>query len=168
MSHSAGTLIAEIEAAFAGVTPGDMGIYEAEALDNYGTEGEMAAARRRDTFVDWRDIPDSALEACTCALSYLTPPSWQFCLPAYMRYSLRHPASPSSIADHTIYTLDLSDDESRNPHLRAIFAVLNRAQVSAVRNFLRFAEADDRHYDGAAAQSALNRYWETSDGHDTR
>jgi hypothetical protein len=55
-------IIADIRAAFAGVTRGDRGIswYECVAIDNYESEDVCAAARLSDTDSQWSELVDKS------------------------------------------------------------------------------------------------------------
>lgn len=45
-------------------------------------------AKAQDTEVNWVDVPASSIDECSAALSYATPASWSFYLPAYMKRAL--------------------------------------------------------------------------------
>ena len=165
-AESVEDLVGAIEAAFAGVSRGQITIHEAEVLDDYGTEAERLEAHARDLEQDWRDVPGSSIAECPCALSYFDPPSWRFYLPAYMRWTLQHlkDAGCPSI-DDVIYALDRGEGA---PDLFEYklqrFRTLNAAQAEAVRRVLAFASANDDCCAAVVAKRALETYWSGATG----
>lgn len=153
-------IIVAIEEAFAGVPRGEITIHEAEVIDAYGTEAQRRKARARDTEVDWRDVPDSSVEACSDALTFLDPVGWRFYLPVYMRFGLRHLRSGRNNAmDHAIYSLNKGEDAAIANHKLQRFRMLNRSQTHAVVRFLSFAADNDAFCDSVVAKSALASHW---------
>lgn len=153
-------IISALEAAFAGVSRGAVTIHEAEVIDDYGSKDERNEARTRDPELDWRHIPDSSIEKCANALTYLDPVSWRFYLPAYVRFGLRWFHDPRGwIIDHAIYSLD--PGKARTPADTRLdqFATLDAAQANVIRRFLEFASRNDAHCDAVVAKQALERYW---------
>jgi len=153
-------VILSIEQAFAGVSRGSVTLHEAEVLDSYGTDAERQAARTLDTEDDWRHVPDSSIEECPVALSFVDPASWRFYLPAYMRYGLRFLRDPRNGAiDHAIYSLDKGDNPNLADYKLERFRMLNVEQARAVHRFLVFACENEDFCDSRVARNALEAYW---------
>ena len=158
-------IITAIEEAFAGVARGAVTLHEAEIIDDYGTEAERLHARTYDPEVNWRDVPDSSIQECPAALSFVDPVSWRFYLPAYMRFGLRHLRDPrNSAIDHAIYSLDGGGTPQRGEFTLERFRTLNEAQARAVRRFLIFASENGDHCDDRVAKDALEAYWDRDFG----
>ena len=158
--ESVESIIAAIEEAFAGVARGSVTLHEAEIIDDYGTAAERLHARARDPEVNWPDVPDSSIQECPAALSFVDPVSWRFYLPAYMRFGLRHLREPrNSAIDHAIYSLT-----GGGPQLGEFqaerFQTLSEAQARAVRRFLAFASENGQYCDDSVAREALEAYWD--------
>jgi hypothetical protein len=158
-------IIRGIEQAFGGVCRGAITLHEAEVIDDYGTEVDRQDARLLDTEDDWREVPDTSIESCPDALSFVDPASWRFYLPAYMRFGLRHLGDGRNGAiDHAIYSLD----KGQTPHLfdwkLERFRTLNPAQARAVQRFLAFAANNSDFCDSYVAQNALDAYWAAAGG----
>lgn len=125
------------------------------------------AAKRWDPETDWRDIPAASLEECNAALSYASPQSWHFYLPAYMQRALDlidtcPPMEWSDLPISVVHTLTYRD-ENRFPNRLERFHRLNEAQENAVVAFLEFVR-DSFHDDDDTlladyAALALRKYW---------
>jgi hypothetical protein len=162
---SAENIITAIEEAFAGVVRGAVTLHEAEVIDDYGTDAERLHARTYDPEVNWRDVPDSSIEECPGALSFVDPVSWRFYLPAYMRFGLRHLRdSRNSAIDHAIYSLDGGGNPQLDEFKAERFRTLNEAQARAVSRFLIFASENGDHCDDRVARDALEAYWDRDSG----
>src|SRR5277367_3415374 len=78
-------LIAEIQRVFRGVVVGDgIGLWQAQAIDDYEDEAEQEAARARDEKVDWAAIPGKSLLYCDSSLSFFDADGMRFHLPAFL------------------------------------------------------------------------------------
>ncbi len=161
------TLGQQISSAFADVTRGSgTTIHEADVLDSYGSDEELAAARQRDTERHWRDVPDAVIERLWTALSFLDSQGFHYYLPAYMWWTLRnYDTSDSASVDATIYALALRlwdhDTGSSEESHRARFQLLTEAQAQVVCRFLRFLTAYGYgQVNVKMAQRALDQYWE--------
>ena len=137
---------------------------------NPATETEWRVAGKRDTEVDWNDVPDGAIDACDASLSFFTPESWRFYLPAYIRRSLFHFSAPRFDRDFlgsVIFALSLNDPMDGYKLER--YKLLNSAQHQVVTHFLQLIESEALRlveetndfysiYDDA--KTALRSYWE--------
>ena len=158
-------IIQSIEQAFAGVPRGSITLHEAEVLDSYGTDAERQDARSLDTEDDWRQVPDSSIEECPVALSFVDPESWRFYLPAYMRFGLKFLTDRNNGAiDHAIYSLDKGENPNLTDYKLERFRTLNVEQARAVQEFLAFACENEDFCDGRIARNALEAYWSDAAG----
>lgn len=79
------SLIHQIEHAFAGLTLGDgIGLLEANGLDDYAGEEELAELRSRDEHTDWRRIDVETLNRCYAAPTFMDARGFIFHLPAFL------------------------------------------------------------------------------------
>lgn len=84
---------------------------------------------------DWREAPDKALERSYAALTFLSPAGFQYFLPAYLSWVLRHAGRASAVVDSTIWSLEATP----GPHeafAASKFELLDDAQRTAVVSFL--------------------------------
>lgn len=153
-------LIQDIEAAFGEVLlENGIGIYEADALDNYADQKEIEKerARDRDSWQRWQDIPDQIMDSCYSVLCFVDPKGMKFLLPAFMIFTLKnYDISNSASLDSTIYALDMGlEGFDGNADL------LNIAQKSAIAKFLKYMvlEAGDNYIDAYAASRAYELHW---------
>ncbi len=164
------SLEAELVAAFAGVAPDPhQTLHEAQLTDDgifrNISVAEMRAARAKDSYRVWTEVPATALDACDCAMSHFSAQSWCFHLPAYMRRCLdlfRDPLWDAEMLGSVIFHLTIKKEMP--PYLSR----LTQAQKLAVRHFLEFVEQESlsfiertnsycSSYDHAKA--ALDSYW---------
>ncbi len=155
------TLISAIEDAFAHVELEDgVGIFEAEAIDDYAGEKLRAKARGNDIRDDWRKIPDDVIAEHYSAMAFMDEKGLRYAIPAYMRFALRYwKTSGSASVDHIIYTLARDED----------WGFLTVKQKRAVADFLNYMvlEADEGYVDSWQASLAYEKQWasySTDDG----
>ncbi|MFO7626491.1 MAG: DUF6714 family protein [Candidatus Fermentibacteraceae bacterium] len=153
-------LVIEIDAAFSNVELEDgIGVYEAEALDNYASKNELAIAKAKDreSWMSWRDIPENVIGQFHTALCFVDAKGMMFLLPAYMRFSLEHfDTSDSASVDSAIYALDQDFDGffgGRN--------VFSKDQRTVIAKFLRYMviQAGDQWVDALVASRAYENHW---------
>lgn len=155
----------QIRSAFAGVAREDgITIHEADVLDDYGTDEQMAAARRLDTEQHWTEVPDATIARQWTALSFLDPKGFHYYLPAYMCWALRsYDSSVSNSLDWLLYALAIrpwDHDESGAEGQMARFGLLSAEQAQTVCRFLEFLS--DYGYpcaDVEMARRGLDQYW---------
>ena len=148
------SVIDAIETAFGHIRrTGSIGIHEAEAVDDYADEREMARARALDTHRLWQDIPDEDIEACPCAFPYLSRKSFRFYLPAYMRWALGTDDLDCPSFGGLMYSLGYNGATDLNGLSR--HGMLDQQQSQAVALFLSY-HADRGDEDAA---EALRAYW---------
>ena len=153
-------LVREIRTAFRNVRIGEgIGIYEAEALDDYAVEDQRLAARFKDrvAWESWGEIPAEVVSKCYSVLCFVDPEGMRFLLPAFMVFTVEnYDKSNSSSIDSVIYALDLTKEA-----FAAFDAVLSAEQKEAVAKFLRFmvVEAGENWVDAVAASRAYEAHW---------
>ncbi len=140
--------------AFAGVTLGTgVGLWQGQALDDYGNDATVAKYRSRDEKMDWTAIPVEDLNRCESSLSFFDAEGMRFHLPAFLIAGLQdmlgtHGLGLESVIFHLTYL---------NDYGRSQFALLNDAQKSAVREFLLLFKDDS--FDDPSIQRALAEFW---------
>ena len=155
-------IIVKIEQAFAKVTRGDgITLHETDVVDACGSDGERAKARRKDTDKRWQDVPEKAIEDHQEALCFLDPEGFRYYLPAYMRWSLRHFKTSSSLSsDATIYALAPSGNKGVTDWNRERWGVFTQEQAEVILQFLQFmAVCCEGYSDDSMAKLAIDTYW---------
>jgi hypothetical protein len=154
-------LLKIIEIAFGGVTLCDgIGLYEAEAIDNYASDKRTLKARKKDreSWKRWDEIPSEVIETFYSALCFVDIEGMRFLLPAYMKFAVEnYKNSDSASINSPIYALQ------SNP----VFAETNiddyftKEQYGAFSKFLRFMvlEAGFEFVDSDCASQAYEKYW---------
>ncbi|XDD51373.1 DUF6714 family protein [Leptospira sp. WS92.C1] len=140
----------KIQRAFWGVNLGSgIGLYEAEGLDRYSTQEELAAYRAKDERSNWQALNLEDLNRCNCSLSYFDPEGMRFHLPAYL------------IADlEGIYRFDLVFTLIQSDHLEEKFSLLNPDQRAAIRSYLELVQSDpDYKFEKDEIRQALDNFW---------
>lgn len=83
-------IIEAITKSFDSVVLGNgVGLYQAQAQDDYKTELEEQAARTNDEKNDWRLISAEELNRCNSSLSFFDAEGMRFHLPAYLIADLK-------------------------------------------------------------------------------
>ena len=78
-------LIPVIRTAFQGITLGDgIGLLEANGLDDYASDKELAELRAKDERTDWQNIEIAQLNYCYVAPTYMDARGYYFHLPAFL------------------------------------------------------------------------------------
>jgi Family of unknown function (DUF6714) len=95
---------------------------------------------------DWHDLADTTVENEYAALAFLSPEGFRFFIPAYMTFSMRHPASGAAAVQSTLMSLSPNYDCAFTP---SKFIHFDEAQRSAVISFLEamseYDDVDDAH-----------------------
>lgn len=149
--------VAEIEAAFAGLTPtGDERLLHPQCMDDNDIADFYGAP-------DYRQVPGDTLTRNYAAPSFFSAEAFQYCIPAFMIWSLRHADTLEYAAESTIRAFDPTYDD---PRLREFqiskFALFTAPQRAAIIRFLEAFLADPDL--GPIARSALDNYWLREDG----
>ena len=154
------TLASTIKDAFGSVLLGNgIGVYEAEAIDNYKSQKEIAEAREKDRSVwkYWGEIPENVIRTFSDALCFVDPEGMRFLLPAFMLYAVNnYDKSDSNTVDSAIYALDRGIDAFGHHE-----AMLSQEQKEAVISFLKFMafEAGEDNVDTEVATRAYVNHW---------
>jgi len=140
-----------IEAAFAGVTLGlGIGLFEAQALDDYADHATQAKYRAGDEMKDWRRISSESLRRCHSSLSFFDAKGMRFHLPAFLLCDLRGEYGYGMA--FCLTRLDASSLEQ--------FSLLDETQRAVVRQFLLHIRHDPNYrFDLPGIEKALDEHW---------
>lgn len=128
-------LIERIESAFSGVVLGDgIGLFEAQALDDYESDDVQKRRRENDEKNDWKSIPHETLQHCYSSLSYFDPAGMKFHLPAYVVGSLK------GKVDDVIFHLTHLDGYAKSK-----LDLLTESQRDILREYLIWCLTDDEY-----------------------
>ena len=167
----------EIVRAFAGVERDiEQSVHQAQLCDrgmssNPASASEWRQAGRKDRETSWTDVPGESVDECDAALSFFTPESWRFYMPAYISRSLHHffaPGFRTPLLASVVFSLTLLDPTDNYKLER--YKSLSEAQHQAVTHFLELVEQESLAliettnrlwsiYDDA--KNALQSYWRT-------
>ena len=141
-----------IELAFADVTLGDgVGLWEAQAIDNYEGADERLRARNQDQKLDWKKITDADLIRCHISLSFFDENGMRFHLPAFML---------SEEFQESMYTFLLSYLIDMNDLVLSLFSSLTMGQRAAVRKYLIWCSNQKLYEDRKEEiEISLKEYW---------
>ncbi|MCP4976836.1 MAG: hypothetical protein GY931_11800 [Maribacter sp.] len=154
-------LVELIETAFKNVRLGDgIGIFEAEAIDNYASEKETLKARAKDRkeWKNWTEIPREVIETFCSVLCFVDLEGMRFVLPAYMKFSVEnHKTNASASIDSPIYALS-SNPVFVEPEVDKCFT---KEQYVVFAKFLKFMvlDAGEDYVDSFSASQAYEKYW---------
>jgi len=159
------TLLSEIESAFFEVGLEDgVGLYQAEAIDNYRPEQEIEIAKSKDrgAFRSWKAIPSDLLEKHYSALCFVDSKGLRFLLPAYMTYTLQNYSHSSSASiDAASFALG-SSPAFVDADVDSVFT---KRQYKVIARFLKYlvVSIGDEHVDVSQASDAYRKIWENYD-----
>jgi hypothetical protein len=144
-------LCALIEGAFASVTLGNgVGLHEGLGHDDNADDATCAAYRAGDEKDDWRRIPVEHLRGYHSSLSFFDAEGMRFHLPAFLIADLR-----GEYDCGMAFTLTHQSD-----HSFGRYSLLNRAQRSAVRAYLRhIVNLRDYQFERSEIEQGLAGYW---------
>lgn len=156
-------LIAQITAAFEGVSRGDgVSLREGRVLDNCGSEKKRAQARALDTETRWQDVSHDDLDRYEASLCYFDAEGFRYYLPAYMLYNLTNAdarGKDGTYSSIVFYVLDMPVEPNlRDLHLEH-YSLLTPPQREAVCRFLQFYAAHGWEFVQEDASHALAAYW---------
>ncbi len=147
-------IIEKIEEAFSGVVLGEgIGLFEAQAIDDYESEEVQKKRRSEDEKMNWNSIPYEVLDNNHSSLSFFDADGMRFHLPAYIIGSIKEEV------DDPIFQLTHMTD-----YCKTRFETLNKPQKKAVIEYLTWCLTEDEEYelDEQNIRRALNEYWEKS------
>ncbi len=141
-----------IDRAFRDVRLGDgIGLWEAQAIDDYAEAATRQRNRDRDEKDDWRRISIETLEACDSSLSFFDATGMRFHLPAFLTAELAGLATGGAVFH--LARLDWNAPQSQ-------FELLSPEQRDAVIEFLRLLRDDpEDEFERPLIVGALEAYW---------
>ena len=108
---------------------------------------------------NWRDLLSDDIAYEYAALTAVTPQGWQFLVPAYMIWYVRHPKARSNTSEHLVWQLTRRSWD--DAHKRACFEGLDASQAMAVKAFLSYvAQNGEYENDQKDARVALESFWQ--------
>ena len=140
-----------IEAAFENVTLGDgIGLWQAQAIDDYENEKGQLAARNRDEKLDWKTISGNDLIRCNSSLSFFDADGMRFHLPAFILSDEFHEHT-----DSLIYSLTCLNDYVLN-----MFSSLTTSQRKVVTEYLIWCKNHkDYEFEKEEIERSLKEFW---------
>lgn len=148
--HTKEQVIDEIEIAFSGTVLGDgVGLFEAQALDDYESKKEQRRQRKKDEKKYWALIPNEVLQRCHSSLSFFDADGMRFHLPAYIIGSME------GEVDDPLFHLTKLDHFSKSK-----LSSLTSLQIQAVISYLTWCLTEDEYaFDYKCIETALSEYW---------
>ena len=146
--------------AFRNVRLGDgIGMFEADAADNYASEEQREVARQKDrsNWIEWGDIPSTEIDSSHWILCFVDAEGMRFLLPAYMMFALEnYDKSNSASVDSVIYALERGNDA-----FEGNAELLSQCQKSAIVGFLKYMilVVGEDLVDTVAASRAYENHW---------
>lgn len=126
-----------------------IGLFEAQVIDDYGSDAERAKARSADEKHDWTLLSRNDLRICHSSLSFFDAKGMRFHLPAFML---------ADIDGEFGFNLSFHLALDLEPHDR--FALLDDRQRDAVRTLLVLMRHDpDHEFEREHIVRALEGYW---------
>ena len=147
-----------VSQAFVGVELGDgIGLYEAQAIDNYAIADDVARARDQDIVSDWQELDDSELLANQSSLHFFDAAGMRFHLPAFMLAALNRDYYETLIF---VLTYIDSNVDGNVAYTMDQFSLIDSGQRRAVRSFLTFMKGTSEYAcDQKEIDAALLGYW---------
>lgn len=144
-------LCERVRQAFADVKLGDgIGLFEAQALDDYESDELRALKREKDEKEHWERIEARHLNACSSSLFFFDPPGMRFHLPAFLVAELRGEFDMG--VEFALVHL--------NDQTRLMFGLLDSRQRQVVREFLVLLRQDpDSEYFFVDIDRELDGFW---------
>jgi len=140
----------EIRAAFSGVVLGNgIGLWEAQAIDDYESKEVQNRNRDKDEKEDWRQIGCEDLQSCHSSLSFFDAEGMRFHLPAYIVASL-----DGKVDDPIFHLIQLDE------YAKSKWTTLNHEQREAIIMYLNWClEQEAYKFEHASIRRALSEYW---------
>jgi len=145
-------VIHEIEKAFLNVKLGNgIGLWEAQAIDDYRSNEEQKLARNKDEKENWENFTVDTLNRCNSSLSFFDADGMRFHLPAFIISSINN----TDMLDPIFHLTHLS------PYSKKQLSSLNFIQKKAIMTYLQWCLSnDDYEFEYADIKTALKLYWE--------
>ena len=168
---NANQLINEIERAFSGVARPATSLRQFVLTDRFGMSGkitkkqwEQAGRQRGDS--NWQDISDAEIHECECLLAHMQAEAFQYYLPAYMRYAVKHlhdQAESAEIVGSVVFSLTpFAKDPSTFASMAEQLQLLNGSHKRVIVQLLNFIATAGYESHAADARAALDGYWSDS------
>ncbi|WP_299402193.1 DUF6714 family protein [Acaryochloris sp. IP29b_bin.148] len=140
-----------IRSAFAEVTLGEgIGLWQAQAIDDYETEAIQKRNRDKDEKEKWHRLSYEDLQRCHSSLSFFDAEGMRFHLPAYIVASLYN-----QVNDPLFHLTQLDD------YAKSKLTALNTVQRQAIVMYLEWClDRDEYEFDHPAIRMALSEYWQ--------
>lgn len=104
-------LIQEIHDAFEGIALDDgIGLLEANGLDDYASDKELAELRSKDERTDWEKIEIQQLNYCYVSPDYMDARGYYFHLPAFLIADLQDQFNMAFVDDYLVHSLQQPRD----------------------------------------------------------
>lgn len=144
-------VLTEIRLAFSDVTLGEgIGLWEAQAIDDYQTKEIQNKNREKDEKEDWSALSFDDLQRCHSSLSFFDAAGMRFHLPAFII------ASVDNKVNDPVYHLTQLDDYAKSK-----LTALNQAQRKSIVSYLNWCLGqEDYVFEHPAIRMALSEYWE--------
>ncbi len=144
-------VISQIEDAFSGIVLGSgIGLWEAQAIDDYESEDIQEKSRDKDEKENWKLLSTDVLQRCNSSLSFFDADGMRFHLPAFIIGDLKNEVNDP------IYNLTQLDEYTKSQ-----LTSLNKAQRQAITVYLKFCLSQDEYnFDHPVIRRVLNEYWE--------
>ncbi len=141
-----------IDRAFHDVRLGDgIGLWEAQAIDDYADAETRQRNRNRDEKDDWRRISIETLNACYSSPCFFDAAGMRFHLPAFLTAELADQPTFGAVFHLTSFDGNARDSQ---------FELLNAEQRNAVIEFLLLLrDAPGYESERPAIVGALEAYW---------
>jgi len=143
-------IIESIKTAFRDVKLGDgIGLWEAQAIDDYESEDVQRKKRENDEKDDWSLFTPDVLHRCHSSLYFFNANGMRFHLPAFIIESLK------GEVDDPVFHLSQLDDYARSK-----LTILSDNQRKAVVKYMCWClESEEFEYDHPVIQRAIDEYW---------
>ena len=144
-------IINEIKKAFSNVLLGQgIGLWEAQAIDEYKSDIEQKKMRDKDEKKDWNLIPYADLQQCHSSLSFFDALGMRFHIPAFIIGNML-----DKVDDPLFHLVQLDD------YTISKLTELNHSQKQAIINYLYWClNSEKSSLDHIVIKRAIYEYWE--------
>ena len=141
----------KIISAFEHVVLGDgIGLWQAQAIDDYESTEAQLQARERDEKTDWQSIPPEDIFYCESSLSFLDPEGMRFLMPAFILAELSGQTNVGPVFHLAQGSITFPDR----------FKLFDTRQKQAISCFLELClTIEDYDWDAPHIKRALEEFW---------
>lgn len=142
-------VIERVERAFSAVVLGNgIGLWQAQAIDDYETVSEQKKARETDEKEQWIKLSAADLQSCHSSLSFFDADGLRFHLPAFIIGSIK-----GEVDDPLFHLTNLFGSSK--------FESLSLEQKRVVSEYLVWCLTEDEYsYEKNEIRKALHKFWE--------